>query len=142
MSREASRIGAGTGIFTRALLAHPDWISDINEIKAVEPSAGMRGVFAKTVEDNRVTLYDGTFEKTALPDGWADVIIIAQVCFPNYDRLKVKMASLPKAFHWCPDYERACREFFRILKSDGAAVFIWNLEDRQVSSPDISCRGR
>ena len=81
MGREAYRIGAGTGIFTRALLVHPDWASDINEIKAVEPSSGMREVFAKTVEDNRVTLYDGTFEKTALPDGWADVIIIAQVCF-------------------------------------------------------------
>lgn len=42
-------IGSGTGIFTRALLAHPDWSSSVAEIRAVEPSAGMRAQFAKTV---------------------------------------------------------------------------------------------
>lgn len=42
-------IGAGTGIFTRALIAHPDWSSSIREIRAVEPSAGMRAQFEKTV---------------------------------------------------------------------------------------------
>ena len=52
------------------------------------------------------------------------------------------MPSLHKAFHWCVDYERACREFSRILKSTGAAVFIWNLEDRHVGSFDISCHGQ
>ncbi|KAG6866956.1 hypothetical protein C0991_003872 [Blastosporella zonata] len=72
-------IGAGTGIFTRALLAHPQWSTDIKQIKAVEPSAGMREVFRKTVTDERVTIRDGTFDNTSVEDHWADVVIIAQV---------------------------------------------------------------
>ncbi|KAF8077903.1 S-adenosyl-L-methionine-dependent methyltransferase [Lyophyllum atratum] len=94
-------IGAGTGIFTRALLAHPVWAS-----------AGMREVFSRTVQDKRVTIDDGTFENTGVEDQWADLVVIAQ------------------AFHWCPDYDRACAEFARILKREGAMVLIWNLEDR------------
>ncbi|KAG6898378.1 hypothetical protein C0992_009053 [Termitomyces sp. T32_za158] len=73
-------IGAGTGIFTRALLAHSRWASDIKQIKAVEPSAGMREVFKKTVIDGRVTIQDGTFDDTGVEDHWADLVIIAQVC--------------------------------------------------------------
>lgn len=105
-------IGAGTGIFTRALLAHPEWASAINQIKAVEPSPGMREVFSKTVQDDRVTIDDGTFENTGVGDEWADLLVIAQ------------------AFHWCPDYDRAFAEFARILNPEGVAVLIWNLEDR------------
>ena len=52
----AFRIGAGTGIFTRALLANPDWSSAIKELRAVEPSAGMRSVFSKAVTDPRVSV--------------------------------------------------------------------------------------
>ncbi|KAF5381088.1 hypothetical protein D9615_003995 [Tricholomella constricta] len=105
-------VGAGTGIFTRALLGHPEWASQIKEIKAIEPSAGMREVFLQTVKDERVTIDDGTFESTAVQDNWADLVVIAQ------------------AFHWCPDYDRAFAEFARILKPMGAVVLIWNLEDR------------
>ncbi|GLB34909.1 putative methyltransferase [Lyophyllum shimeji] len=105
-------IGAGTGIFTRALLAHPEWASSINQIKAVEPSAGMREVFSKTVRDERVAIDNGTFENSGVEDGWADLVVIAQ------------------AFHWCPDYDRAFAEFARILNPEGVVVLIWNLEDR------------
>jgi len=35
-----------------------------------------------------------------------------------------------KAFHWCPDYDRASAEFARILKPTGIVAFAWNLEDR------------
>lgn len=35
-----------------------------------------------------------------------------------------------EAFHWCPDYDGASKEFARILKPDGVVAFIWNLEDR------------
>ncbi|KAG6874190.1 hypothetical protein C0995_003736 [Termitomyces sp. Mi166 len=105
-------IGAGTGIFTRALLAHPQWASDVKQIKAIEPSAGMRDVFETTVIDKRVTVQDGTFDNTNVEDRWADLVIIAQ------------------AFHWCPDYDKASAEFARILKPGGSLVFIWNLEDR------------
>ncbi|KAI0093912.1 S-adenosyl-L-methionine-dependent methyltransferase [Irpex rosettiformis] len=105
-------LGAGTGIFTRALLAHPDWQDAIKELRAVEPSAGMREQFTKTVDDSRASVAEGTFDTTGVEDGWADLVVIAQ------------------AFHWCPDYDKASREFARVLKPNGIVVFIWNLEDR------------
>ncbi|KAL6306611.1 S-adenosyl-L-methionine-dependent methyltransferase [Sparassis latifolia] len=105
-------IGAGTGIFTRALLAHPDWSQSVNQFRAIEPSEGMRDVFAKSVRDPRVSVADGTFDSTGVDDGWADVVVIAQ------------------AFHWCPDYDKASAEFARILKPTGTLAFIWNLENR------------
>ncbi|KAI0748199.1 S-adenosyl-L-methionine-dependent methyltransferase [Daedaleopsis nitida] len=105
-------LGAGTGIFTRALLAHPDWANSMNEIRASEPSEGMRSQFSKTVTDPRASVREGTFDTTHIEDGWADLVIIAQ------------------AFHWCPDYDKASAEFARILKPDGVVALIWNLEDR------------
>ncbi|EIW85150.1 S-adenosyl-L-methionine-dependent methyltransferase [Coniophora puteana RWD-64-598 SS2] len=105
-------IGSGTGIFTRALLAHPSWTTSISELRAIEPSDGMREVFSKTVTDSRVIVQNGTFDTTGVEDSWADLIVIAQ------------------AFHWCPDYDKAAAEFARILKKGGAACMIWNLEDR------------
>ncbi|KAJ6596936.1 S-adenosyl-L-methionine-dependent methyltransferase [Mycena vulgaris] len=106
-------IGAGTGIFTRAFLAHPEWASAIKELRAVEPSEGMREVFIKTISDDRVSISEGTFQQTGIEDGWADLVVVAQ------------------AFHWCPDYARASEEFGRILKSDGVLAMIWNLEARE-----------
>lgn len=106
-----AEIGAGTGIFTRAFLSHPEWASDVKEFRAVEPSAGMRDQFSSKLSDPRVSIAEGTFDDTHIPDGWADLIVVAQ------------------AFHWCPDYEKAVIEFNRILTNDGRAVLIWNLED-------------
>ncbi|ESK94566.1 methyltransferase type 11 [Moniliophthora roreri MCA 2997] len=108
-------IGSGTGIFTRALLSHPGWTKDINQLKAAEPSSGMRQVFAQTVNDARVSVREGTFDTTGVESGWADIVIIAQ------------------AFHWCPDYDRASQEFARVLKPNGCVAFIWNLEDRDAA---------
>ncbi|KAH9842602.1 S-adenosyl-L-methionine-dependent methyltransferase [Rhodofomes roseus] len=105
-------IGAGTGIFTRALLAQPAFSSSIQSLSAVEPSAGMREVFASSVNDPRVTVSEGTFDATGAPDASVDAIIVAQ------------------AFHWCPDYDKAAQEFARVLKPGGVAALIWNLEDR------------
>ncbi len=73
------RLGAGTGIFTRALLAHPDWASAIKSLRAIEPSEGMREVFGKGVNDERVTVSEGTFDMTNVEDGWADLVVVAQV---------------------------------------------------------------
>ncbi|THH05762.1 hypothetical protein EW145_g4552 [Phellinidium pouzarii] len=105
-------IGCGSGIFTRNLLAHPEWSASIAELKCIEPNEGMRAVFADTVKDPRVSLYDGTFDTTGVPDGWADVILCAT------------------AFHWCSDIEAAVSEFTRILKRDGTISFLWNQQDR------------
>ncbi|KAJ7705360.1 S-adenosyl-L-methionine-dependent methyltransferase [Mycena rosella] len=104
-------IGAGTGLFTRSLLAHPEWAA-VRALKAVEPSEGMRETFAKYTEDARVVVAEGTFDATGVDDGWADLIIIAQ------------------AFHWCVDYEGAAAEFARVLKPRGALALIWNHEER------------
>lgn len=71
-------MGSGTGIFTRALLAHPDW-KDIKQLRALEPSEGMRAQFDKSTKDERVTCAEGTFDDSHVEDGWADVILIAQV---------------------------------------------------------------
>jgi len=112
------RIGAGTGLLTRALLAHPDWSerTTIGCLKAYDPSSGMRAVFAEKNEDDRVTVAEGTFERVDAEDSWADLVVIAQ------------------AFHWCPDYGKAAQEFARVLKPRGTLAFIWNLEDRDVST--------
>ncbi|KAF7440539.1 hypothetical protein PC9H_000885 [Pleurotus ostreatus] len=117
-------LGAGTGIFTRALLAHPDWASSIKSLRAIEPSEGMREVFSKSVNDERVTVTEGTFDTTNVEDGWADLVVVAQ------------------AFHWCPDYDRAAAEFARILKPDGVVVLVWNLEDREGASWVAQLRDR
>ncbi|KAJ7046828.1 S-adenosyl-L-methionine-dependent methyltransferase [Mycena alexandri] len=119
-------IGAGTGIFTRAFLAHPEWVSAFTELKAIEPSAGMRDVFSKTVVDDRgrVSISDGTFEQTHVEDGWADLVVVAQ------------------AFHWCPDFARASEEFGRILKPGGVLALIWNLEDRATAKWVAQVRDR
>ncbi|CDO69549.1 hypothetical protein BN946_scf184785.g54 [Trametes cinnabarina] len=109
----AVEFGAGTGIFTRALLAHPEWTDAIKELRAIEPSEGMREVFSKTVTDPRVSVREGTFTASNIEDGWADLVVIAQ------------------AFHWAhPNHDKAAAEFARILKPDGIVAFIWNLEDR------------
>ncbi|KAJ3990130.1 S-adenosyl-L-methionine-dependent methyltransferase [Lentinula detonsa] len=118
-------LGAGTGIFTRALLAHSDLSSSIAEIRAVEPSKGMRNQFEKTVINPRVnddskvkiSIQDGSFTSTNIPSAWADVIFIAQ------------------AYHWAhPSYDAASIEFARILKPSGVVVYVWNLENSDVSA--------
>lgn len=39
----------------------------------------MRDIFGKSTGDNRVHMYDGTFDTTGVEDGWADLVVIAQV---------------------------------------------------------------
>lgn len=69
-------------MFTRALLAHPEWETSVKELKAQEPSSGMREAFTKNTVDSRVSITDGTFDTTGIEDGWADIVIIAQVRHP------------------------------------------------------------
>ncbi|KIY43426.1 S-adenosyl-L-methionine-dependent methyltransferase [Fistulina hepatica ATCC 64428] len=113
-----AEIGCGTGLFTRALLSHPEWATDIAQIHAIEPIEGMRTTFAAKVSDSRVVLHDGTFDSTGVEDSSVDIIIMAQ------------------AFHWCPDFNKAFIEFARILKPNGIVAMIWNSTD--VSVPWIN----
>ena len=68
-------------MFTRALLAHPDWseANTIGSVKAYDPSSGMRTVFAEKTKDDRVTIAEGTFDCVDTEDNWADLIVVAQV---------------------------------------------------------------
>ena len=75
------RLGSGTRIFTKALLKHPTWNKRIKWLRAVEPSEGMRETFSKTVNDDRVSLSEGYFDATGVEDGWADLVVIAQVSY-------------------------------------------------------------
>jgi len=109
-------VASGTGIFTRALLADPNWNTKIKEIRAVEPSEGMRDQFSRSLSDDRVTLSDGVFQCTGVEEGWADLVIVAQ------------------AWHWCPDFDAALAEFSHILKPEGIVVLLWNLEDRDAAT--------
>ncbi|KAG8691205.1 hypothetical protein FRC11_005904 [Ceratobasidium sp. 423] len=110
-----AELGSGTGLFTRALLNHPTFGQAVGELRAIEPSEGMRETFNKQTKDSRVTCLAGDFLQTGVENGWADLVVIAQ------------------AFHWCPDYDKAAAEFARILKPKGVVAFIWNLEDRERS---------
>jgi SAM-dependent methyltransferase len=108
-----TRIGSGTGIFTRALLTSSDLGSSIGELRAFEPVEGMRDQFAKSVSDARVSQAEGAFDRLPnVPDGWADLLVVAQ------------------AFHWCPDHSAALKAFARVLKPGAPAALVWNLEDR------------
>ncbi|KAN0123741.1 S-adenosyl-L-methionine-dependent methyltransferase [Russula decolorans] len=108
-------IGSGTGIFTRAILAHPDWASAVGMLTAVEPSEGMRTIFDKSVQDERVSCQNGSFDNTGITNHSTDLVVVAQ------------------AFHWCQDYDAAAAEFARILKPGGIVALIWNLEDREAA---------
>ena len=39
----------------------------------------MRAVFTERTEDDRVTVAEGTFERVDAEDGWADLVVVAQV---------------------------------------------------------------
>jgi SAM-dependent methyltransferase len=95
-------IGAGTGIFTRLLLARG------GKVIAVEPNQAMReAAEQQSVDDPNVRFVLGTAESTGLPDQSVDYIVCAQ------------------AFHWF-DRHAAHSEFKRILKSGGKVILIWN----------------
>ena len=92
-------IGAGTGIFTRLLLAC------FKHVSAVEPNADMRREFFKNLPDVHCLISTG--EATSLPDSSVDLITVAQ------------------AFHWL-DEELFKKEALRILRPAGKVAIIWN----------------
>jgi len=90
-------------------------------------------VFSRTVpQDGRISIAEGYFDAVKVEDGWADLVVIAQVRIGNIDKRVVFLISF-QAFHWCPDYDAAAAEFSRILKPTGSVALIWNLEDRYES---------
>lgn len=102
LPRRAADIGAGTGIFSRGLLAR-GW-----QVHAVEPNAEMRGEAERAFagEDAFVS-HAGRAEATGLPARSIALVVAAQ------------------AFHWFD--AGACRlEWQRLLMDQGLACLIWN----------------
>ena len=60
-------------------MADPKWNSRIGELKAIEPSEGMRNVFGQKVKDDRISISEGYFDATGVENGWADFVVMAQV---------------------------------------------------------------
>lgn len=98
-------LGAGTGIFTRQLVA-----AGVTPI-AIEPVGAMR----ETLEHHHpeLTVLDRTAEDTGLETDSVDTVVVAQ------------------AFHWF-DHARAMIEIQRILKPGGHLLCVWNVRDESV----------
>lgn len=98
-------LGAGTGKFTRSLVARG------LDVIAVEPDDAMRGALADALPSVRTV--KGTAESIPLPDDSVDVITAAQ------------------SWHWV-DEARALPEVARVLKPGGLLALVWNIRDESV----------
>ena len=78
-------------------------------LTAVEPSEGMRTIFDKSVQDERVSCQNGSFENTGITNHSADLVVVAQVQVqsPSYRAIDGENLSTFQAFHWCQDYDAA-----------------------------------
>ena len=92
-------IGAGTGLFTQALLRR------FSQVAAVEPNADMREKFSTFLP--AIFCSPGSGEDTLMPAASVDLITVAQ------------------AFHWL-DEDRFKKEAVRILRPGGKVAIVWN----------------
>ena len=99
---DAADVGAGTGIWTRMLSARSP-----HSLVAVEPNDDMRREGILSSEGHEIAWRKGTAEATGLP---------AQSC---------DLVTMASSFHWA-DFDKACAEFQRILRTGGRFVALWN----------------
>lgn len=98
-------VGAGTGIFTRLLLARG------MRVYAVEPNANMRAAAEAALGDEPgFASIAASAESTGLADASVELVTAAQ------------------AFHWF-DNDTARAEFGRILVPGGQLALVWNQRD-------------
>jgi SAM-dependent methyltransferase len=95
-------LGAGTGKLTRSLVALG------HRVTAIEPLPEMLEHIPATAPGASAIL--GNAEVIPLPDGFADVVTVAQ------------------AFHWF-DHSAALPEVARVLRSEGRLAMVWNIRD-------------
>jgi SAM-dependent methyltransferase len=105
-ARVALDLGAGTGKFTRSLVARG------LEVTAVEPDDVMRAALSSALPTVRAV--PGTGEEIPLPDRSVDVVTVAQ------------------AWHWM-DPARATAEIARVLRPGGTIALVWNIRDETVA---------
>lgn len=98
-------LGAGTGIFTRQLLAAGF------SVTAVEPVAGMREQFVRDTPS--IVPIDATAEHLPFSGGAFDAVTAAQ------------------CFHWF-DPQPALFEIARTLRPGGTLLMVWNARDESV----------
>ncbi|MET4780898.1 class I SAM-dependent methyltransferase [Glaciihabitans sp. UYNi722] len=104
-TRSVLDLGAGTGKFTRSLVARG------LEVTAVEPDDEMRAALADALPS--VQTLKGTAENIPVPDASVDVITAAQ------------------AWHWV-DENLALPEAARVLKPGGSLALVWNIRNESV----------
>ncbi len=102
-------IGSGTGILSEIFLKKG------NKVYGIEPNGDMRAAAEKLLDkySNFISI-DGSAEDTNLKTNSIDIITVGQ------------------AFHWF-NLEKTRKEFFRILKSDGWVVLIWNRRKKRTN---------
>jgi SAM-dependent methyltransferase len=101
-ARDAVDVGAGTGLFTRALVQRGLVVT------AVDPSSDMLAVLSTHLPDVRAVI--GAAEQTHLPEASADLVTLAQ------------------AWHWV-DHGASLREAGRVLRPGGRLGLVWNQLD-------------
>lgn len=100
----AVELGAGTGLFTRALARRG------GQVIAVEPDDRMRAVLAARSPGVRATA--GRGEQIPVPDASADGVFVSS------------------AWHWL-DHDVAVPEIARVLRDGGRLGVIWTSRDRR-----------
>jgi SAM-dependent methyltransferase len=99
-------LAAGTGLFTRALVAH-----GVPRVIAVEPDPQMRAVLAE--RSPGVEVLDGTAEQIPLPDASTEAVFAAS------------------AWHWF-DESIAVPEIARVVRDGGRLGVVWSSRDRDL----------
>ena len=99
-------VGAGTGIWTRMLIAKDCLVT------AVEPNDEMRK--EGELQTPGIHWVGASAEETTLPDNAFD------------------MVSMASSFHW-PDFAKAVAEFDRITKPGGCFMALWNTRHIETS---------
>lgn len=100
-----AELGAGTGLFTRVLVALG------HSVIAIEPDEKMRAMLA--ARSLSVELVDGSAEAMPLDNESVDAVIVAQA-------------------HWWFDPARAYLEIARVLAPGGTFGAVWNLPNPEV----------
>jgi ubiquinone/menaquinone biosynthesis C-methylase UbiE len=95
-------VGAGTGIWTRMVFNR-----GVKSVMAVEPNDDMRASGIADSASTAIRWLAGNAEQTGLPAASCDWL------------------SMASSFHWA-DFDKASREFHRVLRPGGRFTALWN----------------